>query len=85
MPLEVRSLKKFNNDNLEPFIEYFFTPPVDAPTEDLLDWPTIFSTTARDDDEDIQGDVDGNEEEGDDNEEENPEDDDEYPVKGSMQ
>ena len=36
--------------NLESLKEYLFTPPVDAPTENLINWPTIFSASTRDDD-----------------------------------
>ena len=36
--------------NLESLKEYLFTAPVDAPTEILINWPTIFSASTRDDD-----------------------------------
>ena len=29
-----------------------FTPSVDAPTKELINWPTIFSISARDDEND---------------------------------
>ena len=47
-------------NNLESLKEFLFTPPVDAPTKDLINWPTIFSISAREDEEDINKE-DGNE------------------------
>ena len=72
--------------NLESLKEYLFTPPVDAPTENLINWPTIFSASTRDDDkEEDDNDVEEDGEEGnedgidnDDEEESDNEDDDEH-------
>lgn len=51
--------------NLESLKEYLFTAPVDAPTENLINWPTIFSASTRDDDK-----ADDNDDEEDDNDNE---------------
>ena len=72
--------------NLESLKEYLFTAPVDAPTENLINWPTIFSVSTRDDD--IEEDDNDDEEDGgegnedgidnDDEEESDDEEDDEH-------
>ena len=75
--------------NLEFLKEYLFTPPVDAPTENLINWPTIFSASTRDDDkeeddnDDEEDGEEGNEDgiDNDDEEESDDEEDDEH-VKG---
>ena len=71
--------------NLESLKEYLFTPPVDAPTENLINWPTIFSASTRDDDkaddnDDEQDGGEGNEDgiDNDDEEESDDEEDDEH-------
>ena len=71
--------------NLESLKEYLFTAPVDAPTENLINWPTIFSASTRDDDkaddnDDEQDGGEGNEDgiDNDDEEESDDEEDDEH-------
>ena len=72
--------------NLESLKEYLFTPPVDAPTENLINWPTIFSASTRDDDkeeddnDDEEDGEEGNEDgiDNDDEEESDDEEDDEH-------
>ena len=73
-------------NNLESLKEFLFTPPVDAPTKDLINWPTIFSISAREDEEHIHKEVgEGNEdsnEDCEDSDEEEESDDDDGQVKG---
>ena len=68
--------------NLESLKEYLFTPPVDAPTENLINWPTIFSASTRDDDKeeddnDVEEDGEEGNEDGKDNDDEEESDDEE--------
>ena len=72
--------------NLESLKEYLFTVPVDASTENLINWPTIFSVSTRDDDieeddnDNEQDSGEGNEDgiDNDDEEESDDEEDDEH-------